>query len=176
MKLKNWVWIILCILFFLCGFFISKVTLYSTATTVITNNSKQTAISFSIPQVPLPADWSSKKNLPGNTFDTAFTLNPGIKTQGTFNTSNAIDYYTFDLKDPSQIAVDVTDVPKALFWVLYDSSQKEVASTYRTGSMGGSTQIALNNPGKYYIKVWADYHELVNYPYTIRLSILPYFE
>lgn len=171
MKTKNLPWIAACFIFFILGVSIGRQFFIQTIT-FNKNNQKQSTTAFNIPQIPIPP----QDSLPGNSFDSAFILNPGIKTQGTLNTNNAIDYYTFDLKDPSQIVVDITDVPKALFWILYDSSQKEIASSYRSGTLGGSTQIALNNPGKYYIKVWADYHELVNYPYTIRLSILPYFE
>ena len=131
---------------------------------------------FDVPQVPLPADWTAKENLPGNSFETAPELATGVQTQGTFNTDNVIDYYFFNLKNPSQIIVNITNVPKSLYWVLYDSNQNEIASTYRSGASQGSTQIALQNPGKYYMKIWADYHTLTNYPYTIRLSILPYFD
>jgi len=174
MKL-NWGVLIACLIFFLVGFMLCRLFFLRTITTSSVKQSHST-ITFTIPQIELPQNWSSKTNLQGNSFETAFTLNTGIKTQGTLNTDNAIDYYTFTLKDPSQIVIDLTDVPKALFWVLYDNQQKEIASTYRTGSNGGSTQVALDNPGKYYLKVWADYHELVNYPYTIRLSILPFLE
>lgn len=170
--------IIACVVFFFAGVIVAKnwFAFPNQTTTVSQKPTKPSILTFTIPQISLPSDWSSKENLPGNSFGTALALNPGIKTQGTFNDNNAIDYYVFNLKDPSQVILNVTDVPKALYWVLYNDQLQEMASTYRTGASAGSTQMAIQNPGKYYIKVWADYHTLTNYPYTIRLNILPYFE
>lgn len=166
-----------CVVFFIIGIFVGR-TWYMLSLHVAINqpSTNSTLLTFNIPQVPLPSDWTSKENLPGNSFATAYPLNAGIETQGTLDVENIIDYYTFSIKDPSQIILNVTDIPKALYWVLYDGQYKEIASTYRTGVAKGSTQLALENPGKYYIRVWADYHQLTNYPYTIRLNILPYFE
>ncbi len=176
MKYVRWFWIILlCICFFLGGFGVARLFFVRTVT-ISSIKRTHSVITFSVPQVPLPPDWSSKASLPGNSFETAFSLIPGVATQGTINDNDAIDFYSFTLKDPSHIIVDVTDVPKSLYWVLYDDQRKQIATTYRSGSTTGSTQVLIQNPGTYYIEVWADYHELSNYPYTIRLSILPYFE
>lgn len=167
------------VIFFIFGVSLSKRLLpvnNSGNNNATTPTSVKSTIPFNIPQVPLPPDWALKEGQPGNSFGTSFPLNPGIKTQGTLNTDNAIDYYVFSLKDPSQIIVDVTDIPKSLYWILYDNQFKELASAYRKGTSSGSTQISLQNPGKYYLKVWSDYNEVANYPYTIRLSILPYFD
>ncbi len=115
-------------------------------------------------------------NQPGNSFATAYSLDPGIQTQGTLSNDNAIDYYTFNVKGPSQVFLNITNIPKRLYWVLSDSNYNEIASIYRKGVSTGSTQVDVQNPGKYYVKIWADYNETTNFPYAIRLSILPYFE
>lgn len=178
MKVNNPLWsIVACIGFFLVGLFVGrkwlKLPIYMTNSS---KPAKSALLTFNVPQISLPPNWSSKENLPGNSFETAFSLNTGVQTQGTLNEDNAVDYFFFTLKDSSQVIIDVTNVPKSLYWVLYDSEFREVTSTYRTGASKGSTQVSLHNAGKYYIKVWADYTDLTNYPYTIRLNILPNFE
>ncbi len=175
MKIKDWSLIIVCIAFFLVGVIVGGNWFPNHAAT-LPKPTKSNSLTLDIPQVPLPPDWAAKEDLPGNSFGTSLPLSPGIQTQGTIDDNNAIDYYFFTLKNPSQIVINVTNVPKALYWVLYDDKFNEVTSTYRKGSTLGSTQVALQNPGKYYIKVWADYHAFTNYPYTIRLTILPFFE
>lgn len=164
------------LVFFVLGFLASRSAFVRVVTVSPDQKSQSSVIKFDIPQVPLPSDWAAKENLPGNSFSTAFLLNPGIDTQGTINDSNAIDYFSFSIKDPSQIVIDITNVPKSLYWIVYDSAYKQVAASYRTGSTSGSSHVLLQNAGTYYIKVWADYHDYANYPYNIRLSILPYFE
>jgi hypothetical protein len=138
--------------------------------------SNSSVVAFTIPQIPLPSNWETQEKLPGNSFDNAFPLNPGIKTQGTLNGDNVLDFYTFSLSGSSDVILNVTNVPKALYLVLYDQNKNQIASTYRTGAVQGSTQVNLQYAGKYYIKVWADCHTVTNYPYTIRLSIMPDFE
>lgn len=139
-------------------------------------SNKPQTVTFQVPQIPLPADWNLKEKLPGNSFKTSFKLDPGIETQGTLNNDNALDYYYFDVKDASDIILNVTNVPKSLYWALYDSKYNEVASSYRKGTTKGSSQISLTDAGRYYIKVWADYSQVTNFPYAIRLSILPDFD
>ncbi len=178
-------WVVIsCVLFLSAiGLIVTRIRFFSTANIVTTAkivpqaNVSQLLPAFDVHNPPLPPGWSSKESLPGNSFATAFSLNPGVKTQGTLNVENALDYYVFTLKDPSQIIIDVTDVPKTLSWVLYDAQFKEVAYTLRSGTKEGSTKISIQNPGKYYIRVWADYSgDSTNFPYTIRLSILPFFD
>jgi len=177
MKIKDGWSITACVVFFIVGVIVGRNWfMFPAHTTNFPQSTRSNSLTLDIPQVPLPPDWLSKEDLAGNSFKTAFSLSPGIQTQGTINDNNAIDYYFFALKNPSQIVINVTNVPKALYWVLYDDKFNEVTSTYRKGAIQGSTQVALQNPGKYYIKVWADYHAFTNYPYTIRLTILPYFE
>ncbi len=177
LKMRGWIFVFACAVLFFVGMIVGKFwVMLPTGMTAVQKPTKSGITTFNVPQIPLPPGWSSKENLPGNSFATAYSLDPGIKTQGTLNIDNAIDFYTFSLKNPSQIIINITDVPKALYWVLYNDQFKELASTYRKGESQGSTQISLQDPGKYYIKVWADYQQLTNYPYTIRLNILPYFE
>lgn len=164
--------VVLCV--FSLGFYIGKITTIAMKPKMTTQ--KKSLVAFNIPQVPLPPDWSQKENLPGNSFETAIPLTIGFQTQGTINENNVIDYYSFVLKSPSKVIFDITNVPKSLYWILYDNTHKEIASSYRTGLLSGSSQVSLQNPETYYIKVWADYSQWTNYPYTIRLSILPFVE
>lgn len=177
MKLKRWLWLIPCIGALFIGIFVGRLlSIFPIDMTISSKAHTNSILTLNVPQIPIPSDWAKKENLPGNSFKSAFSLNTGINTQGTLNENNVIDYYFFILQNPSQVVVNVTNIPKALYWVLYDSDFHEVSSTYRTGASEGSTQIALQNPGKYYVKVWADYHQTTNYPYTIRLNVLPYFD
>lgn len=172
---RSWLWIVIsCAFFFFVGIGFDKMITFTSKTTV--SIQKKSLLTFSIPQVPLPSDWSQKENLPGNSFETAIPLSIGIQTQGTLNENNVIDYYSFTLKDPAKVLFDITNVPKSLYWILYDSNFKEIAASYRTGTASGTSQVSLQNQGLYYIKVWADYSQWTNYPYTIRLSVLPFIE
>lgn len=124
----------------------------------------------------VPPSWNQKTNLPGNSFSTATKLQTGLDTQGTLTPGNITDYYTFNLKQAANIIVTVANVPKDFGFILYDSSYTEVAHTLRYGSTAGTTTIKITNAGKYYLKVFGNYTEVVNVPYTIRVSVLPFFE
>ncbi len=170
--------LIFCLLFFFVAVeIIARVWLLHNPNTNVKSNVTQLLPAFDVHNPPLPPGWQSKENLPGNSFATAFQLNPGVKTQGTLNADNALDFYFFNLKEPSQIIIDVTDVPKTFSWILYDAQFKEVAYTLRSGTTEGSTKVTIQNPGKYYIRTWAEYGQTyTNFPYTIRLSVLPFFD
>jgi len=125
--------------------------------------------------IPIPSNWKSKESAPGNSFNTAIDIVPGYGTQGTLNPGNILDYFKFNLKDPAKITVTVSNLPQEFGFILYDANLNQVAQTIRSGSTEGTTTISLSNPGKYYIKVFADYTQIVNVPYDIRMSIQPFF-
>lgn len=126
--------------------------------------------------LPIPQSWKSVENQPSNSFATAIDLVPGYDTQGTLGPGNILDYYKFTIKQPAKVQMTVSNLPQEFNSVYYDANYNEIGHTLRTGSISGVTVISLQNPGKYYVKIFGNYTDVVNLPYTIRVSILPFFE
>lgn len=156
---------------FVLGIFVGNILQSKKQPTI---NTQQTLTSLD--EQPLPNTWKTNENQPGNSFATAVKIQSGYETQGTLNPGNILDYYTFDLSQPADIIVTVTDVPKQFGFILYDGNYNEIAHTFRSGSTEGTTKINVPTAGKYYLKVFGNYKEIVNVPYTIRYSVLPISE
>ena len=111
-----------------------------------------------------------------NTVEQATPLVPGYETQATLVSEDDVDFYNFTLDNAARVKIDLRNLPEKFDLYLYDQNHKLIASSFRYGIDEAVTLITLPSTGKYYIKVGSSYKSGANFPYTIRLSILPFYD
>lgn len=109
----------------------------------------------------------------GTSFDNAIPLKLGYETDGTLKTGRNIDTYYFQLDTTANVRTSLTNLPHEYNTFIYDGNKKLIASSLRSGYLDSSATIGGLHAGKYYIQIVTNYGEPVDYPYTIRVDIIP---
>ena len=106
----------------------------------------------------------------------AVPLKIGYRTQGTLTSGKSTDLYYFMVDTDANIRISFKNLPTDYSTYLYDSNKQIISSSNRHGVLESQAIIHIPTPGKYYLQVITDYNEPTNLPYTVNVSVLPFFE
>lgn len=137
-------------------------------------------------KTPLPAVGSSlishvihltdKQNQANDSFNSAIEVKSGYETQSSLLSGSDVDYYFFQVIEPSNVRISFKDLPNEYSTYVYNSNRKIIASSVRSGFTASAGLIKIANPGKYYIQVYSNKNSAGKLPYSITVTILPIFD
>lgn len=139
----------------------------------LTKSSPQSQIP-TLPSLKMTSPTSHSEQEPNDSFATATPLTLGLDTQGTLTTGKDVDYYSFTVPAPGKIQITLDKLPKRYEFYVYDPQKDLIAQSARAGFASTISTVIAQNPGKYYFKMFTNYNEPSNYPYTIRVSVIPF--
>lgn len=117
-----------------------------------------------------------QENEPDNSFEQAVSLPLGIDIQGSVNSPGDVDFYSFPVELPARVRFTLTNLPSEYQLIVYNPRRQMIGSSDRTGFLDTISTIQVQETGKYYVQITGKKTNINTLPYTIRVSILPFFE
>lgn len=112
---------------------------------------------------------------PDNTIATANKIGLNQEIDGSLLNKNDKDFYQFSIDRLSNVHIDANNSTINHFTIIIlDSHKKPIGISANVGISKQTIELALSNPGEYYLEISSNDENIKNAPYHFSIQILPY--